>query len=249
MRTKKQGMDLVIDIGNTLHKIAVFDKENIVFSCQYEKLEAEELTSVLNTYPISRSILSSVTENYEELAAILESRSEYIRYDRNVLLPISIDYETGHTLGPDRIANAVAANSRFPSQNVLSVQSGTCLVYDFIDERGVYQGGAISPGLEMRFKALHHFTHKLPLVTLKEIDHFIGRSTQQSMESGVINGVIHEINGFITQYENQYPGIRVLLSGGDSGYLQKSIKNAIFVGSNFILFGLHEILKLNAHQE
>ena len=238
-------MNLIIDIGNTLQKIGIFSDEELIFYQVFENFQENDLHYLLKKYPVQYSILSSVIENVIEIETLLKSNTRYISFSHHSSLPIIVDYMQPETLGLDRIANAVAAQKLFPAENILSIQAGSCLVYDFIEQNGHYHGGAISPGIEMRFKALNHFTGKLPLFTHDEIDFFVGRSTQQSMKSGVINGVIHEIKGFITQYEKEYHTIKVLLSGGNAEYLQKSIKNAIFVGSNFILLGLHEILKLN----
>lgn len=239
-------MDLVIDIGNSLHKIGLYSEEGeLELFLQYDYLRKEDLEVLLSIYPVRHSILSSVGKEDTGLKDLLESKTIFTHFSHESLLPVEIRYKNPQSLGLDRIANAVAAHMEYADENILSIQAGTCLVYDFTDRNGIYHGGAISPGLNMRFKALNYFTEKLPLYSKKEIDFLTGTSTQQSIESGVINGVINEINGFMAQYEARYPGIKILLSGGDSAYLQKSIKNAIFVGSKFILNGLHKILKLN----
>lgn len=239
-------MDLVIDIGNSLHKIGLYSEEGeLELFLQYDYLRKEDLEVLLSIYRVRHSILSSVGKEDPGLKELLESETIFTHFSHESLLPVEIRYKNPQSLGLDRIANAVAAHTEYAGEDILSIQAGTCLVYDFTDRNGIYHGGAISPGLNMRFQALNYFTEKLPLYSKREIDFLTGTSTQQSIESGVINGVIHEINGFMTQYEARYPGIKILLSGGDSAYLQKSIKNAIFVGSKFILNGLHKILKLN----
>ncbi|MDL2309237.1 type III pantothenate kinase, partial [Bacteroidales bacterium OttesenSCG-928-C03] len=238
-------MDLTIDIGNTLCKAGVFDKNgDLVFFEKYETLSLAQLEMLCEKYPITRSIVASVREQNTDIENFLVAKTHHIPFSHASLLPVAIRYETPHTLGLDRIANAVAAHLHYPNENTLSIQAGTCIVYDFIDNQGVYFGGAISPGIDMRFKALHYFTGKLPLVEKKEIIRYVGQNTQQSVKSGVINGLIFEIEGFINQYKTDYPDLKVVMTGGDGDYLRKSIKNVIFAGSNFILKGLHEILKL-----
>jgi type III pantothenate kinase len=239
-------MDLAIDIGNSFHKAALFSEkgEMVYYKC-YKNITIDHIKEFFDFFPIENSILSSVGRDHAEIIKYLQSETHYIPFSHNSKLPISIVYDNLKTLGLDRIANAVAAYSNFAGYNILSIQAGSCLVFDFITKEGNYLGGSISPGIEMRFNALHHFTRRLPLLSKKEINYFIGHSTQQSIESGVINGVIHEINGFISNYKTNYKDLKILISGGDSDYLQNSIKNTIFVGSSFILCGLHKILKFN----
>ena len=242
-------MNLVIDIGNTLQKVGVFSEEGeLIFYQAYTTIALDELQRLIEQHHIHHTILSSVVKEETKIEQLLKQTTHYIPFNQHTALPITILYDYPETLGLDRRANAVAACSRFPQENVLSIQAGSCLVYDFIDDKGNYRGGAISPGINMRFKALHTFTGKLPQLNVREIDFTIGNTTQQSIESGVINGAIYEINGFIEQYRKEIPDMKVLIAGGDSGYLHKSIKSAIFVGSNFILYGLHEILKFNVEK-
>ncbi len=239
-------MDLVIDVGNTFQKVAIFTgKGDLFFDTLFSELQVDDIAKLLEIHTIENTIFSSVTHDYPEIIALLQTKTNYLHFTHTAKLPITIDYDSPHTLGLDRIANAVAAHKLFPKENVLSIQTGSCLVFDFIDRHAHFHGGAISPGLSMRFNALHHFTRRLPLPEKNEIPPLIGKSTQHSIQSGVINGIIHEINETIRQYLQYYPDLQVILSGGDSDYLQKSIKNAIFAGSKFVLKGLHEILKFN----
>jgi len=243
-------MDLVIDIGNTLCKIAIF-RENgePVFDTALPELKVDDITSLLEKYPVKYAILSSVAGNYPEIKALLKSFTHYVHFSHTTKLPIGIQYDSLSTLGLDRIANAVAAAHSFPEKNVLSIQTGSCLVFDFIDKKANFHGGSIAPGLSMRFQALHHFTQRLPLLEKNETPPLIGKDTQQSIQSGVINGIIHEINGTILQYQRLFPDLQVILSGGDSIYLQNSIKNTIFADSKFVLKGLHKILRFNVEKE
>ena len=243
-------MDLVIDIGNTLCKAAIFREDGeLLFDEVLPELKVDNIALWLEKYPVTSAILSSVAETYPEIEALLEKSTYYVPFLHTTKVPVTIQYDSPATLGLDRIANAVAAACFFPEKNVLSIQAGSCLVFDFIDKDANFQGGAIAPGLSMRFQALHHFTKRLPLLEKNENPPLIGKDTQQSIQSGVINGIIHEINETIRQYHRYYPDLQVLLSGGDSIYLQKSIKNTIFATSKFVLKGLHKILRFNAEKQ
>ena len=240
-------MDLVIDIGNTLQKLAVFSDEGVLLNLFSEKkLSISFLENLFCQYPIERAIVSSVREDDNSSLRWLEKKTQLIRFSSNCRLPIRLQYATPETLGTDRIANAVGANTLYPNKNVLSIMAGTCLVADFVNEKGEYLGGSIAPGMRMRFKALSQFTARLPLVEPENIDFFVGDSTQNSILSGVMNGIIQEINGIIRQYSRHYSPLKVILSGGDAELLQNSIKKRIFAAQNPILIGLHKILKLNA---
>jgi len=242
-------MDLVIDIGNTFCKIAIFrETGELLFDEILPELKEEDIILWLEKFSVKRSILASVAETYSEIETLLKKNTHYLHFSHTTKLPISIQYDSPETLGLDRIAAAVAAASFFPEKNVLSIQAGSCLVFDFIDKEANFQGGAIAPGLSMRFQALHHFTKRLPLLAPHENFSLVGKDTQQSIQSGVINGIIHEINGTILQYQQHYPDLQVILSGGDSIYLQKSIKNTIFAASKFVLKGLHKILRFNVEK-
>jgi type III pantothenate kinase len=144
------------------------------------------------------------------------------------------------------MANAAGAAMLFPAKNVLSIQAGTCLVFDFVNEKGEYLGGSISPGIKMRFDSLHEKTKNLPLLSAKNgYPNFIGTDTSASLCSGIINGIGYEIDGFIDEYRAKFDAIIVLLTGGDADYLQKFIKNTIFAAPNLVLKGLNEIIKYN----
>jgi len=246
-------MNLVIDIGNTLQKIAVFNNDECVY-CQSSSIITEmALASLCNQYSIDFSIISSVAGLSAPVVKFLETNTQMIPYTAQTNLPIRILYQRVETLGLDRIANAVGAAILFPNSNVLSVQVGSCLVFDFVNARGEYLGGSISPGMIMRFETLHEKTKNLPLLSLTAKDtkeaqrtqSFLGTDTQSSLSSGVINGMCYEIDGFINEYKANFENLIVLLTGGDAEYLQKLIKNTIFAASNLVLQGLNEIIKYN----
>ena len=242
-------MDLVIDIGNTLHKLAVFDENGEIVRTYHEKgLTPAFLGTIVAQYPVNEAIISSVGQDDDQVIRWLNDHTHLVRFSHQCRLPIKMRYGSPETLGTDRIANAVGANALYPNQNVLSFMAGTCLVADFVNAENEYLGGSISPGLRMRFQALSHFTARLPLIEPENIDFLTGNTTQNSILSGVMHGMTHEINGIIRQYTAQYKGLKVILSGGDAQMLQNSIKKRIFAAQNPILLGLHKILKLNASE-
>jgi type III pantothenate kinase len=239
-------LKLLIDIGNTLQKIAVVQNDDYLFCESYSCITIEVLLSIFSNYSIKYTIVSSVAAFDKQLLDFLTMNTKLIHYSHQTKLPISIKYKDAETLGLDRIANAVGAATIFPHTNVLSIQAGTCLVLDFVNDNNEYLGGSISPGIKMRFEALHEKTKKLPLITIPDIfPNFIEITTTGSLCSGIINGMCHEIDGFIEDYKSNFENLKILLTGGDASSLQKLIKNTIFAAPNLVLKGLNEIIKYN----
>jgi len=239
-------MNLVIDVGNTLIKAAVFDRGKIVHINRYARIGSDDITKILRLYPdIQACILGSVRDNQEGFGTMLPKNIPFYILSPEIPLPIRHQYKTFKTLGADRIAAVVAANHMYPSKNILVIEAGTCITYDFIDLGGIYQGGSISPGIGLRFSALHNFTDKLPLVEPVKEPELIGNSTESSIQSGVINGIIAEMNGIISRYETNYENLTIILSGGNRDYFDKNLKNNIFAVSNIVLTGLNIILEYN----
>ena len=242
-------MNLVIDIGNTLRKIAVFSENGAIIRLFSEKkLTIPFFERLLKNYTVQRAIVSSVGAGDEDALDWLDTHTRLVRFTHAFQLPITLKYATPETLGTDRIANAVGANALHPGENVLSIMAGTCLVADFVNADGEYLGGSIAPGLRMRFQALEHYTARLPLVEPEETAPLIGDTTQASILSGVINGMAAEIDGLIDRYQEQYSNVKVLFSGGDSELLLNSVKKRIFAAQNPILLGLYKILVLNVSE-
>jgi type III pantothenate kinase len=239
-------LNLVIDIGNTLQKIAIFNNDECAYCQSFQSVTETTIASILNQFPVKYSIISSVADLDARVVGFLNANTKIIQYSHQTKLPVKILYKSAETLGLDRIANAVGAATLFPNKNVLSVQAGTCLVLDFVNEKGEYLGGSISPGMKMRFEALHEKTKKLPLLRASDncID-FIGADTISSINCGVINGICYEIDGFIDEYRAKFENLIVILTGGDAECLQKFIKNTIFAAQNLVLKGLNEIIKYN----
>lgn len=239
-------MYLVIDIGNSFQKAAVFSPAGELLCLEIQKiLLSEHIKPLIEKYKVAHSIISTVGPENDKITTLLAQYTHLLPFTHSTPLPITIDYKQPETLGLDRIANSVAAHCSFPHDNVLSIQAGTCLVMDFTTKDGVYCGGSISPGINMRFAAIHHFTDKLPQFEKREIHFLVGDTTQHSIESGVMNGIVDEINGAIERYNKEFGKIKIVLTGGDKNDLQNSIKNAIFAASNFVLLGLYQILKFN----
>lgn len=243
-------MFLTIDIGNTLQKATVYNDEGLEKAhLRQATISKNDWQRLLEDYPIDYAILSNVGTPDIKIEELIKPHCPLIKLDSTTPLPIAINYGTHDTLGSDRIANAVGANRLFRNQPVLSIQAGSCLVYDFINEKNEYCGGSISPGIDMRLKALNHFTQKLPKVEKQLPQKLIGASTEESILSGIIYGVQYEIEGFIKHYRNKYPQLNVILTGGDVDALQNSINFTIFAAPNIVSLGLYEILKFNVERQ
>ncbi|CAM1370476.1 Type III pantothenate kinase [Tenacibaculum sediminilitoris] len=236
-------MYLIIDVGNTRVKVAVFEIDTIKEVFTFEKINIiPELKKIISNFSISNSIVSSVANFTDEETKKIKELLNPVFLDSNTKVPFENLYKTPKTLGVDRIALASAAVNKYPNQNVLVLDAGTCITYEFITDEGNYLGGAISPGIAMRYKALHTFTSKLPLLEANELENFIGTDTESSIHSGVINGISNEIDGIIAEYQKKYPDLTVVLTGGDTYFLSKQLKSVIFANPNFVLEGLHTIL-------
>jgi type III pantothenate kinase len=240
-------LNLIIDIGNTRTKIALFNQGELMMSFPVNSFNPDDLDQIIKEHPtISRAIVSSVKENQEALLSALKKSIPYvIELDHNTFLPIENCYETPETLGKDRIAAAVGANKLYPNQNILVIDAGTAITYDFVNEKNQYKGGFITPGLNMRFKALNHFTDKLPLLKADLPEKFEGKNTKDSIMGGVQYGLEGEINRMI-QYFNDLNGkLTIIITGGDTNYFEKLLKNHKFVTGEIILLGLNTILEFN----
>jgi type III pantothenate kinase len=240
-------MNLIIDVGNTFIKLAVFHTDSLAHKVVTEESNfSETLLKVIKAYPnITKCIVSSVGKFDKKALINLQKNVSVLHLSKTTKVPFTNCYETPTTLGVDRIALVSAAAVQFSENNVLIIDAGSCITYDFLTADNKYLGGAIAPGLQMRFKAMHAFTTGLPLLELKKIDFLIGNSTENSMHVGVFKAVVNEIQGFIAQYEQIYADLTVILTGGDAEILLDSVKNDIFANSNFLLEGLHYILEHN----
>ncbi|MCM8571057.1 type III pantothenate kinase [Gramella jeungdoensis] len=243
-------MNLVIDAGNTLVKTAVFQNNRLLDRQSFNKKEfSEKFQIIRKKFPgITHSVISSVTSDDTGIIAEVKKSYSLLELNQNVKLPFKNDYATPGTLGKDRIALVAAAVNSYPGMNVLVIDAGTCITYDIKTANEVYLGGAISPGMEMRFKSLHKFTANLPLVKPKPEVELIGKSTETSILSGIINGIRMELKGIIGGYSTEFEDLTVIFTGGDSQILSIPLKNSIFANSNFLLEGLNFILEFNRTQ-
>lgn len=241
-------MNLIIDVGNTQIKVAVFQKDEIRYATRFDASKFHlKLNEIFQKFPeIQFSILSSVKNVEESWGKTLREKTKFLLLSGTTKVPFQNHYRTSQTLGVDRIALVAAASEKFAGKNTLVIDAGTCITYDIITQKNEYLGGVISPGLLMRNKAMHQFTDKLPLIEInKPLDFFIGNTTETSLRLGVLKGTSLEIDGFIEEYKNKFEDLTVILSGGDSEILSKTVKNSIFAPSNFLLEGLNYILEFN----
>jgi type III pantothenate kinase len=238
---------LVIDIGNSRTKIAVFEGRGLVRADYIEHADKEVVLSYFDQYDIQQSILSSVNEETSAWEEILKKRTAYIRFSAETGNGIEMRYKTPGTLGLDRLAGVIGAKALFPGRNCLVIDAGTCITYDAIDKNSVYKGGSISPGLVMRLKAMHTFTGRLPLITWADFEGLEGHDTVTSMLSGVVNGTLAEVVGLIEKYQSYYPDLQVILCGGDTNFFDRRLKNSIFAHTfktepDLVLIGLNEVI-------
>lgn len=239
-------MNLVIDIGNTRIKIAVFQNSKLIHNeiITNKSLLAKAI-EIIKKFECTNAIISSVGLVKKSQIDKLSTEIKLVKLNFKTKVPFKNKYSTIKTLGVDRIALISSAISKFPKKNVLIIDAGTCITYDFLDSRGYYFGGSISPGINMRYQSLHTFTNKLPLLAPIDTCQLIGGTTEESIHSGVINGVISEIDSFINKYRKKNKDLTVVLTGGDANFLANKLKNGIFANPFFLLEGLNNILVYN----
>lgn len=238
-------MKLIIDIGNTIIKIALFDNKRMLRVADLNVLSDINIRDFLSGDVVSKGILSSVKEIDDQAIKIIK-KYNLLLLDENTLIPIKNHYKTPRTLGKDRIAACVGAHLSYPSKNILILDLGTCLTIDYVNQAGEYTGGRISPGLTMRYKALHEFTDKLPLAKIKNKSPFFGDDTNSSINSGVQRGMIAEIDVVIDTFMKEKEDSCVIFTGGDCFFFEKELKNQIFANPFLVIEGLKEILDYNA---
>lgn len=232
-------MNLAVDYGNSSAKVAIFDQQQLVEKKTFTV--ADDLQAFLQNSPAENFIISSVTMDAETVAGWSNAKNKFV-LSHALPLPIKILYATPTTLGVDRIAGSCGAIQLFPGRNTLVIDAGTCITYDFTDSSGQYYGGSISPGLKMRFQAVHTFTARLPLVTPAGNPDLVGNSTETSIQSGVVNGAVAELDGIIARYKGKYPDLQVILCGGDGPFFENMLKASIFASPDLVLIGLNRVL-------
>ncbi|MEI7802698.1 MAG: type III pantothenate kinase [Bacteroidota bacterium] len=238
---------LAIDFGNTLIKIGVIVDDELMEVIELKDLSVKRLKKIITENKTQSAIISSVTEKSKTIEEEIKKIIPTIILSEKTSVPVINLYQEKKKLGKDRLAGVVAGSKMFPKENVLIINCGTCIIYDFVNEKSEYLGGSISPGLEMRFNALHTFTSKLPKIKKAEPEKLIGNTTQQSILSGVVFGTAKEIDGMIDEYKKQFSVVKVIISGGDAPMFVPHLKNKIFAVPHLVLRGLYQILKFNAH--
>ncbi len=236
-------MQLVIDVGNTRVKAAIYNEavqeEMVVIEKQHF---SSQIGTFVGNYPVTKAIISSVGRLSDTQRRTIQLRFPTTLLTHKTALPFINLYKTPETLGVDRMGLMAAFAKAYPKKSGLVIDAGSCITYDYMDEKGQYHGGAISPGLRLRYEAMHNYTANLPLLQRSPDYKLIGDTTETAMHSGVVNGVVNEIEGVIKQYEHDYKIDVVVITGGDGEFLSKRLKNGIFADSNFLLQGLNYIL-------
>jgi type III pantothenate kinase len=239
--------DIVIDVGNTRMKVALYVNERLDGVLSFSNQALKHVEKLLESSGASRCIMSTVKAINPSLYKLLDSRLDMLVMDAHTKVPIAVGYDTPETLGSDRLANAVGAAKLYPGQNVLVVDFGTCIKYDLVNAEGVFCGGAIAPGIAMRFKSMSKMTGKLPHIKQWSNGDAVwpGKSTHGSMVAGVVQGIQAEMAQYINTASDVYGNLTVISTGGDFVFFEKAFKNIIFAHPYLTLEGLHEILKFN----
>ncbi|QZE13510.1 type III pantothenate kinase [Halosquirtibacter laminarini] len=237
---------LIIDIGNTRVKYAVFDLDKIITILSTQNFDLEILTQIIEQYSPSSAIISDVRNNGDQMKETLnKSIRKVILLSEKTDVPIHNSYKTPETLGKDRLAAVVGAWDLFPNKNSLVIDAGTAITYDFIDSNGTYLGGNISPGLQTRYRALHDYTGKLPYLIAESTEDEIGKDTNTAIHNGVGLGLLFEVERYISFFSKKYCDLHIIITGGDAQYFETKLKNSIFVNFNITLIGLNRILRYN----
>ncbi|RZN82458.1 MAG: type III pantothenate kinase [Winogradskyella sp.] len=241
-------MNLIIDVGNTLVKFAIFEKDNLIWRESFKLSQFKKEYKLLKKkFPeLKSAIVSSVGRLSDKQIDLIEADFNVLELNSNTKVPFVNKYKTPETLGVDRIALVCASMLKYSENNVLIIDAGTCITYDFITYKNEYLGGAISPGLRLRYKSLNNLTANLPLLETKVPKNIVGASTETSIHSGVVLGTVNEIDGVINTYKEKYSDLTVILTGGDAKMLSKQLKSSIFANSDFLLEGLNYILEFNS---
>lgn len=240
-------MNLIIDIGTTYIKIAVFSNSKILFRESLPEISSDYIKTISGNFPgLKNSILSSVRKRDSSLIGYLETNFNVtIELSEKTPVPVKNLYKSPETLGYDRLAAVVGAVTLYPKTNILVIDIGSAVTFDFINNINEYHGGNISPGMMMRFRALHEFTSNLPLQYPLDEQEYMGTDTPGAIISGVQNGLIHEVEGYIRKFTEAEKQAKIILSGGDSGFFAQKISFKVFTDPDLTLKGLNRILLYN----
>lgn len=241
---KKHIVNLIIDIGNNSAKFFLFSGNSIILHGRKNNTSFHFVQELSASYNVESIIVSSVIGIDDEQKSIIDAAATRVIWlSKDTPVPIKSEYRTPHTLGSDRLAAAIGAMCEAPGRNILIIDAGSAITIDFVDSGGTFRGGNISPGIKMRLAALHSFTNRLPSVEKEGETPALGYDTDTAIRSGVIHGICHEIDGYITDFKNKFPDLLVFLTGGDEKTLINKIKSHIFADRFLVAKGLNKILE------
>lgn len=235
-----KGVVFVLDAGNTAIKVGLFRHGKIQVVKRFNKTDVIGIKSFLETEPSATLVLSSVLSRDNTDFMVNELNIDFV-IDRSSGLPIELDYRTPETLGFDRICNAIAIDKLSNTRFAVAIDFGTCIKFDLVEKNKAYLGGSIAPGIGLRYKSLNDYTDNLPLLSNKTAEDFVGKSTEESIRSGVIKGINAEVNGLIREYEDCYSDLTFFVTGGDHTNFDLQAKNNIFANENLTLIGIYTI--------
>ena len=228
-------LSLCIDQGNSSTKIGIFEQDKLIEKIICKQFTQKEIETIFEKYAISSCIFSSVADYNGSIISLLKKRVDFfIEFSHETAIPIDNRYVTPQTLGKDRLAGVIGAAFLKPNTNILVIDAGSAITYDFVDAAGVYWGGNISPGIDLRLRALHEFTGRLPLIEAKSESPQIGNDTSSAILSGVLYGIVFEIDGYVEFLRKEHPGLSVFLTGGSTFYFVNKLKSAIFADENLV---------------
>lgn len=236
-------MIAAIDSGNSGIKLGIFEKGALIK--HYNSVSVPELKDILTGSAVNEAVISDVGGNKEKIILSIPEKCKMLIVGADLKFPFKISYHTPETLGTDRIAAIAGAWDKFGPSDILAIDIGTCITYDFINKEGIYCGGGISPGIEMRLKALSHFTASLPSVQPVTDYPLFGTDTKSSIISGTLGGAESEIKGIVERFRKTYGDLKVVLCGGGAGFFESKLKGSIFVVPELVLWGLVVISSYN----
>lgn len=238
--------NLCIDIGNTKIKIGWFEGTRLLSGISLLRTEIAQIKAFLTNHTAENLIYSTVAESLPQVVrAAVSADTKILELSSDLKLPVSIRYRTPETLGGDRLAGVIGARALYPDMPCLIIDAGTCITYDFLTSDGIYLGGNISPGWQMRLDAMQHYTARLPRPVSQVPEYWVGDCTAAALQNGAFWGLSLEIQGYIDRWAAQHPVINVLLTGGDADFFVKNLKSEIFVNQNLVLWGLNKTLNYN----
>jgi type III pantothenate kinase len=241
-----QTSNLIIDIGNSRTKYGLFVGDDLESEGVFTGDPTVDLLHLAYNQKVKRIIISSTGMHVEPIQRALGADFRILVLDHRTPLPFRVDYLTPETLGRDRLAAVAGAQHLFPGQPCLVIDAGTCITYDLLTAEGIHLGGNIAPGVRMRLQAMHAFTARLPEVEPGAWSDLAGNTTETALRNGAQWGARFELEGYIRAWEEKFPDLKVLVTGGDALFFEKIVKREIFVNSHLVLIGLNQILNYNA---